>query len=93
VTAKRAAEPPQPPREGWLIQIAATPDENKALELLSRAKEATKMLRSAESFTEPVAKDDVTLYRARFAGLDKRTAQLACDALKRADMSCFAIKN
>lgn len=86
-----AAEAPN--RQGWFIQIGATPSLDKAEELLDRAKRASRVLSTAEPFTEPVEKSSGTLYRARFAGLDKVTAQKACNALKRADMNCFAIKN
>jgi D-alanyl-D-alanine carboxypeptidase len=40
-----------------------------------------------------VQKGSETLYRARFAGLEADSAELACKALKRSGFSCFAMKN
>jgi D-alanyl-D-alanine carboxypeptidase len=81
-------------RSGWLIQIGATPDPSQAKTLLSRASGAvTSVSKAAEPFTEPVEKDGVTLYRARFAGFSERSATAACKAVKRASLSCFTLKN
>jgi hypothetical protein len=33
------------------------------------------------------------LYRARFAGFDKETAEIACEQLKRGHFECMALKN
>ncbi|WP_222874809.1 D-alanyl-D-alanine carboxypeptidase family protein [Terrihabitans soli] len=83
-----------PPRPGWMIQIAASPDRLQAEQLLERAVGAVKSAdRKAEPYTEPVQKDGVTLYRARFAGLNEQSAVQACKAVKRASMSCFTLKN
>lgn len=83
-----------PPRPGWMIQIAASPDLGQAKQLLQRASRPVKSADGrAEPYTEPVQKDGVTLYRARFAGLDERSAVQACKAVKRASMSCFTLKN
>ena len=60
--------------EGWVIQIGASDNPDKANDLLIRAKAANRStLASAKPFTEKVANGDSTFYRARFAGLD-----LAC---------------
>lgn len=92
--AATGAEPSETQaRGGWFIQIGASPTIEKAQELLDKAQRSARVLSKAEPFTEQVAKGSSTLYRARFAGLDKTTAQQACDALKRADMNCFPIKN
>ncbi|TBN54556.1 hypothetical protein EYR15_04510 [Hansschlegelia quercus] len=81
-------------RKGWLIQIGATAAESGAEALLSNAKaKGGSALRSAEPFTEPFTKGGSTYYRARFAGLDEKSADAACKALKRSSVSCFAIKN
>ena len=50
-------------------------------------------LTRAEAFTETVEKGGTTLYRARFAGLDKDSAEAACKYLKRNDVECVTIKN
>lgn len=50
-------------------------------------------LAAADPFTERVQKGDTTLYRARFAGLNKETAEAACRQLKRSDFACMALKD
>jgi D-alanyl-D-alanine carboxypeptidase len=50
-------------------------------------------LGDAAGFTEPVAKGDKTLYRARFAGLDKSQAETACKSLKRSEIPCMMLRN
>jgi D-alanyl-D-alanine carboxypeptidase len=51
------------------------------------------MLAAADPFTERVQKGDKTYYRARFAGLDKPTAEAACKLLKRTEVECIAVRN
>jgi D-alanyl-D-alanine carboxypeptidase len=80
--------------DSWMIQIGATPDVDKAAELLARAKsESPKILMAAQAFTEKVQKGSETLYRARFSGLEAESAERACKSLKRSGFSCFATKN
>jgi D-alanyl-D-alanine carboxypeptidase len=81
-------------RGGWLIQIGAFDDEDQAKQHLSAAQ--LKMhteLASADPFTERVQKGDKALYRARFAGFDKATAEDTCKQLKRSDFQCMALKD
>ncbi len=83
-----------PPARGWMIQIGATDDVAKANALLAKAKaDGRKTLGAAQPFTEKVQKGAETLYRARFAGLEADSAELACKTLKRTGFSCFATKN
>ena len=85
---------PAAARNGWMIQIGATPDIGKATELLARAKSQSRQtLTAARAFTEKVQKGSATLYRARFAGLEADSAELACKTLKRSGFSCFATKD
>jgi D-alanyl-D-alanine carboxypeptidase len=104
--AAAPAKPPEPPaktaaatakpqhRPGWMIQVGAYPAEQAARERLSAVQsKASKMLTGAEAFTETVDKGGTTLYRARFAGLDKDTAEAACKYLKKNDVECVTIKN
>jgi D-alanyl-D-alanine carboxypeptidase len=80
-------------RGGWLIQIGAFEGEDEAKEHLSDARhKARATLASADPFTERVQKGDKTLYRARFAGFDKSTAETACKQLKRSDIACIMVK-
>ena len=81
-------------RGGWLIQIGAFEAEREAKERLNSAQSrARNLLGGADPFTERVVKGDKSLYRARFAGLDKEEAEAACRALKRSDIACFSLKN
>jgi D-alanyl-D-alanine carboxypeptidase len=51
------------------------------------------MLAGADPYTERVIKGDKTMYRARFAGLDKGQAEAACRYLKRNDIVCMSLRN
>src|SRR5690606_32153913 len=75
VTGSIAAEmaPAVEIADGWKVQIAATPSEDGAREMLDRAKsKGGKMLAEATPTVEPVAKGQSTFYRARFAGFDNK---------------------
>jgi D-alanyl-D-alanine carboxypeptidase len=90
--AASAAKPQHHP--GWMIQVGAFPAEQAAKQRLSTVQsKATKILTGAEAFTETVDKGGTTYYRARFAGLDKETAEAACKHLKKNDVECATIKN
>jgi D-alanyl-D-alanine carboxypeptidase len=94
--AARPVEAPKPSiRPGsWIIQVGALESEAEAKSRLNEARDhARTILSKAEPFTEPVAKGDRQLYRARFAGfVDKDKAEAVCKALKRSDVPCFAMK-
>jgi D-alanyl-D-alanine carboxypeptidase len=47
----------------------------------------------ADPFTEKVAKGEKTLYRARFAGFDRKQAEAACKSLRRGEIPCMLLKN
>ncbi|WP_082505163.1 D-alanyl-D-alanine carboxypeptidase family protein [Aureimonas sp. Leaf324] len=97
ITQASAATPmPTAGREvvsGWVVQIAATPAEATAYDILSEAKQrAGSALADAQAFTQAVANGSQTLYRARFSGFaDKAAANAACDALKSKAYACYAI--
>jgi D-alanyl-D-alanine carboxypeptidase len=79
---------------GWLIQIGAFDDEDQAKQHLSAAQgKVGTALAAADPFTERVQKGDKALFRARFAGFDKTTAETACKELKRSDFECMALKD
>jgi len=81
-------------RGGWLIQIGAYPGEDEAKQHLSAARSKVHdKLAAADPFTERVLKGDKALYRARFAGFDKETADATCKQLKRNDFDCITVKN
>jgi D-alanyl-D-alanine carboxypeptidase len=78
---------------GWMIQIGAFDGEQEAQRHLDEAKHKLPALALADPFTETVQKGDTTLYRARFAGLDKETAEADCRKLRRSDVACVTLKN
>ena len=88
------ADPPAA-RTGWRIQIAATPSQASAEDMLDRAlSKAAKVLAHASPYTEPVKSGDTTLYRARFAGFtSKEAARSACTYLARQKITCLAVSN
>jgi D-alanyl-D-alanine carboxypeptidase len=83
------------PHIGWIIQVGALDSESEAKQRLDAAQgSARSFLGKADPFTETfVSKGGKNLYRARFAGLDKDSAEAACHALKRSEISCITIKN
>ncbi len=87
-------EPAAKARGGWMIQVGAFPDEAGAKKRLTAAQTKAKdQLGKADPFTEKVAKGSHSLYRARFAGLDKSQAETACKHLKRNEIPCMLLKN
>jgi D-alanyl-D-alanine carboxypeptidase len=80
---------------GWIIQVGALESEAEARQRLDAARQkASGLLGKADPFTETVvSKGDKTLYRARFAGLERDQAEAVCKALKRSEISCITIKN
>jgi D-alanyl-D-alanine carboxypeptidase len=89
-----APHAPASAQNAWLIQIGAFDREDEAMQHLSTARlKARYALAAGRPLTERVQKGDKVLYRARFTGLDKETAEVACQQLRRGDMGCIAIKN
>ena len=83
-----------PARSGWVIQIGAFEREREARQKLSAARaKAAQFLGHASPFTETVVKGEKTLYRARFAGLQKDEAEEVCRQLKRNDFECMTVRN
>jgi D-alanyl-D-alanine carboxypeptidase len=88
------ADAARPTKPGWMIQIGAAEDPEKANALLSRARsQLSGFPTTARAFTEKVQKGNETLYRARFAGLEEQSAQSACKTLKKSGFACFTTKN
>jgi D-alanyl-D-alanine carboxypeptidase len=82
------------PHGGWLIQVGALPDEKEAKQRLEAAQSKAKdVLGRADPFTERIEKGDKVLFRARFAGLEKDQAEVACKHLKRSQIPCMLLKN
>jgi D-alanyl-D-alanine carboxypeptidase len=92
----KAIDPvPAAKRNGdYLIQVGAFPEENEAKKRLTVAVTAAKdELDQANPFTEKVSKGEKTLYRARFAGFDRKQAEAACKSLRRGEIPCMLLKN
>jgi D-alanyl-D-alanine carboxypeptidase len=89
-----APHAPASAQNAWLIQIGAFDSEDEARQHLSTARlKARDALAAAHPLAERVQKSDKVLYRARFTGFDKETAEVACRQLRRSDMGCIALKN
>ena len=86
---------PATTHSGWIIQVGALESESEAKQRIDLARsKASALLSKADPFTEPVvAKDNRTLFRARFAGLERDQAEAICKTLKRADISCITVRN
>ncbi|MBV9348768.1 MAG: D-alanyl-D-alanine carboxypeptidase [Pseudolabrys sp.] len=81
-------------RGGYTIQVGAFDEEAEAKNRLTAAINAARdVLADADPFTEKAAKGDKTIYRARFAGLDKEQAETACKHLQRGQIPCMMLKN
>src|SRR5580692_9958834 len=93
VAVEHTIQQPHAPT-GWLIQIGAFDSEAEARQHLSEAQlQASAVLATADPFTEGVQRGDKLLYRARFAGFDKESAEIACKQLKRGHFECMALKD
>ena len=84
---------------GWQVQIAAVPDYDHGLSLLSKTRAKMpilgdpKMFGELSDYIEPIVKNGQKLYRIRFAGFhNKNSARAACKAMKRRKIDCLAIK-
>jgi D-alanyl-D-alanine carboxypeptidase len=77
-----------------MIQVGALETQKDAAERISSARsKAAKILARAKSFTEKIIKNDMTLYRARFAVISREEAENACKTLKSAKIVCIALRN
>jgi D-alanyl-D-alanine carboxypeptidase len=94
VPAPVTSEAAKPRSGGWMIQVGAFDDEKDAKQRLDTCQSKVKdVLAKADPFTEKVSKGEKSLYRARFAGLDKEQAEHACKQLKRGEIPCMLLKN
>jgi D-alanyl-D-alanine carboxypeptidase len=90
---------PAPPAKSkshgsWIIQVGAFDTKTEAIQRLSTVQDGLKdLLGHANAITERTEKGDKTMYRARFAGLDRSRAEAACKNLKRSDIPCMLLKD
>ncbi len=76
----------------WNIQIGAFPTKASASTRLVKAvKKARSNLRGKVAFTMEVRKGSSSVYRARFAGFNRSTANRACRVLSKKGIGCFAL--
>src|SRR5262249_5589387 len=93
-SAPAHTEPPPAIHSGWMIQVGAFDAEQEARDRTNVVQaKAGQMLKNANPFTEAVTAGEKTLYRARFAGIQKDQAEAVCKQLKRNDIACMTIKN
>ena len=85
---------PQDRANRWIIQVGVFDTESEAqIRIQAVRKLVPDLLGSSGAYTESVlAKDNRTLLRARFGGLDRARAEEVCRRLKRADVSCLTVK-
>lgn len=77
----------------FVIQIGAFDSASEAERRLIQAKStAARVLAGSSPVTEPVAKGDKQLYRARFAGFDSGAATAACIELRRHAIDCMVAR-
>jgi D-alanyl-D-alanine carboxypeptidase len=94
VTASTAEVSAKPRNGGWMIQVGAFDDESDAKQRLGICQSKAKdQLTKADPFTERVSRGEKSMFRARFAGLEKDQAEAACKHLKRSDIPCMLLKN
>ena len=92
--ASSPVPPPPAVHTGWMIQVGAFDLEQEARDRISIVQsKAGQMLKHANPFTEAITAGEKTLYRARFAGIQKDQAEAICRQLKRNDIACMTIKN
>lgn len=83
-------------KQQWGIQIGAFSNYSKARSYaLKIKKEAAQKLASNPIDIEPVANGSAIIYRSKIVGMEKSTADKACQNLKRKNKSCIvvAVKN
>ena len=83
----------EPAPSGWQIQITASDDRNKALNVLEKARSKNRqLLADASPITQMIVKNGTKLYRGRFVGfVSKASARRACQVLKKQKFACLAL--
>ena len=78
----------------WLIQIGAFDGEGEAKRHLTAAQvKMPAVLAGTDPSIERGRRGSKAVYRARFAGFDKASAESACKQLKRGAFECIALQN
>jgi D-alanyl-D-alanine carboxypeptidase len=74
---------------GVIVQVGAYASEPEAQRGIAAARSSSAMLGNAASRAEPVTAGGRQLWRARFVGLDEKTAATACNDLRRRKIDCL----
>ena len=92
-----AAKPSAPAvvRTGWIVQVGALESEGEAKQRIDLGPhQGQRPAQQGRSFhRDRRLQGQRTLYRARFAGLERDQAEAVCKTLKRADISCMTVRN
>ena len=80
-------------RRGLIVNISYWAAQRHLGNAVYGISKAARFLARAKSFTEPIIKADMKLWRARFSGITKDDAEAACKTLKSAKIVCIALKN
>lgn len=76
----------------WSIQIGAFANKDDARRRLQAAQETgVAPLKGKKPLMIAFNKQDRVIYRARFAGFDRKTARRACSALNRKSINCYTL--
>lgn len=94
-TSPSKEENTQDDKAQWGIQVGAFSNYSKARSYALKIKSEAKKLASNPIDIEPVANGSAIIYRSKIVGMEKSTADKACQNLKRKNKSCIvvAIKN
>lgn len=78
----------------WAVQVASLDSEREANGVISKiSNQSGGLLQADAGFTEAFSKDGKQYYRARFGGYSsKDKAWATCDALKKKNISCYAVQ-
>ena len=91
---KNAVEPIEKPKEiiSWKVQVGTSNSEKSAQLLIADASKTYSPLKNLRPTIEPLQKNGVRYYRARFVGFANiEQAQSACKELKQKEISCLAV--
>jgi len=93
VSVKEAVRAAETSEGGWGIQVGAYSDVSGAQQALSSmAQNMVALLGNAEQSVQKVTMPDGSpMYRARFMGLDQKTARDACSYMVRHGQSCLVV--
>lgn len=94
MTSGSIGEEKQEIETGWVVQIGAANSNERAISLISNAKNKLPELNDLRSNVQISKKNGQEIYRARFLGFgNKNSAQSACKKLKSKKVSCLLVQS